>query len=66
MGIAGDYSHAYKFSSALIFAGRLAGLPTERYAESSYGAGIFAYETTLEDADSGENQDFIVVSYYVE
>ncbi|NOY93211.1 MAG: hypothetical protein GXP55_18655 [Deltaproteobacteria bacterium] len=60
------YTHSYKFSSALIFAGRLAGIPTARYAESSYGAGIFAYVTTLEDAATGENQNFIVVSYYVE
>ncbi|MBW2464212.1 MAG: hypothetical protein JRH11_21365 [Deltaproteobacteria bacterium] len=64
--LSSGYAYSYEFSEDVVFAGSISGLPTERYAEDRYAAGLVAYETTLHDPSTGENQNFVVVSYYVE
>lgn len=64
--VSSGYAYSYEWSEDVVFAGGIAGLPTERYAEDGYAAGLVAYETTLHDPTTGENQNFVVVSYYIE
>ena len=59
------YAYSHEWSSDLVFAGSLAGMPADRYAENAYGAGLVAYQTNVV-ADDGSEQSFIVVSYFVE
>ncbi len=62
----GGYANAHEWSDELIFAGSLSGIPEATWANENYQAGLFAYETTVEDELTGENQNFLVVNYFVE
>jgi len=64
--ISGGYAHAHEWSNELVFAGSIVGIPREQFGANAYSAGLFAYKTTVANEGTGEEQSFIVVSYYLE
>lgn len=60
------YAHSHTWSTDMIFTGTVTGVPLDRYAEEAFGLGLFAYKTSINDNVSGEQQQFIVINYFLD
>ncbi len=50
----------------MMFTGWVTGISRERWAEESFDMGLFTYKTTIEGAIGEEEQQFIVINYFLD
>ncbi len=60
------YAYSHTWSTDLIFAGSVTGIPGDRYAEEKFGLGLFVYKQNIPGNTLDPNQQFIVVNYYLD
>ena len=60
------YAYSHTWSTDLVFAGSVTGIPGDRYAEEKFGLGLFAYKQNIPGNTVDPNQEFLVVNYYLD